>query len=90
MHTPDVGLPCDLHACAAEAQCNSSGVCAQTVATNCSAALSPQCRLYTGVCDNSLGCLFNAVSGSCTDGNTCTSDDQCDANGLCLPRRQLS
>ena len=34
-------------------------------------------------CDPVLGCVFQAVPGSCDDGNACTDDDQC-VSGLCL------
>ena len=63
-------------ACAAGKCVGKSKVCTST---------GNSCIGAVGVCDNATGnCQFEALYGtSCDDGNACTEEDGCDADGTC-------
>ena len=78
------GAPCnDNDACTLGDRCE-LGVCVSSTARDC-AVLGP---CLSGRCDAALGCVTEAVAGSCDDGDPCTVGDSCD-DGLCRPGEGL-
>ncbi len=80
---PTAGATCnDTFACTLTDQCSASGTCAGTPRV-CPAAPG-QCFLDAGACQEPSGvCTYPVRTGSCDDGNACTTGDTCAADGGC-------
>jgi hypothetical protein len=71
----------DGDACTTGETCQADGSCGSGTTTVCTAL--DQCH-DAGICDTSTGVCSNPVkTGSCNDGNACTTGETCQENGSC-------